>query len=150
MWNARLPGPAAAVTLFVLAGCASGGTSHSPAAGDGAPSSGMLELAVTNDHERSVRIYLIDGPAAIPLGSVSSRESRTFRVDLTRLRTSNTLRLAADPVGPAPRVHLPPVEVGAGQAVDFNLTHDLRFATFRVRLISRGTGLIMRGPGPRS
>jgi hypothetical protein len=145
MWHPRPSTVTAAFTLLALAGCASGGTSDPSGQTYGGVTLGILELAVTNDHDRSVRIYLIDGPAAIPLGSVSSHESRTFRVDLTRLRTSGTLRLAADPVGPAPRVHLPPVEVGVGQAVDFNLTNDLRFATFRVRRMATGTGIIMRG-----
>lgn len=126
MWNPRLR--ALAVAFVVLSGCATGGSSGLPRS-----TRRGVDLTVENDHAMDIRIFVLRGSSAIPLGTLVTLERRTFHIDPALLGKSGVLRLAADPVGSRLRIELMPVQVHQGQSLECTLAHDLKLTTFRVR-----------------
>ena len=90
-------------------------------------------LRVINDHAEDVRVYLIRGSSRVPVGSVASFTSRTFKLSAAVLGPVPTVCLSVEALGSHRTLTTVPVDVSLGQTVEARLGNRLRFANVAVR-----------------
>lgn len=121
----------AALALALSAACASA----AGPSGSGAPGQGLhedVEIRVTNRNWSSMTVYAVAGGIRRRIGDVSPMRTATLRVPRAALEPGGTLRLAADPLGDDAIFVTGPIQVRAGQMVQFDVERMLPTSTFAV------------------
>jgi hypothetical protein len=121
---------AVAAGLVLLVGCAGRAFESAVPTEHGNRNVG---LRVINDHAEDVRVYLIRGSTRVPVGSVGSFTSRTFKLSAAVLGPLPMVCLAVEAVGSHRNLTTIPVDVSLGQMVEARLGNRLRFADVAVR-----------------
>ena len=92
-----------------------------------------IVIRVSNNHPLDVTVYAVNQSLRVRLGTVSTASSARFQVALREINPSGELRLLADPVGSRRPTLSEPIQVFAGQIVEWVLSADLRQSSLTIR-----------------
>ena len=92
-----------------------------------------ITIRVSNNHPLDVTVYATNSSMRVRLGTVSTASSARFQVSLHDVSPSGELRLLADPVGSRRSTYSEPIQVFAGQVVEWVLGADLRQSVLTIR-----------------
>lgn len=117
---------ALAATLVLSLGC-------SPKHGLRRQENDTIVIRVANNHPLDVTVYAVNQSMRVRLGTVSTASSQRFFLALHTINPSGELRLLADPVGSRRSTLSEPIQVFAGQTVEWVLGADLRQSALTIR-----------------
>lgn len=121
---------AAVLTVSAATACAGNRT-----ATDGTLPSGAVDtpVQVSNNNWADMTVYVESNGARSRLGTVTSMANRVFQIPRALLSSSGTIRLVADPIGPNQTFVTRPLQVWAGQRVQFSIENHLAISSASVR-----------------
>ena len=115
----------AALLLFATGCSAKRGLPH--------PVDDTIVIRIANNHPLDVTVYAVNLGMRVRLGTVSTASSQRFTIALHEINPSGELRLLADPVGSRRSTLSEPIQVFAGQTVEWVLAVDLRQSALTIR-----------------
>ena len=92
-----------------------------------------IVIRVSNNHPLDVTVYAVNQSLRVRLGTVSTASSARFQIALREINPSGELRLLADPIGSRRPTLSEPIQVFAGQTVEWVLSADLRQSSLTIR-----------------
>lgn len=120
--------PLALIALSLGACATHSGTQDGPLP----PSAAHASVRVTNSNWADMTVYVERAGMRVRLGSVTSMGSRSFQLPRSIVNATGDIRLVADPIG-SRDVHVTaPVQVWAGQTVDFKIENHLAISSIAV------------------
>lgn len=126
MLRSRLALTATMILISTASGCASASTAR---AGTSEP----VTLEVTNNNSLDVDVYVMADGFTTRLGTVTTAQSRTFRLPDTAT-SALSVRLIADPIGSLGGYFSDPVTgIGPGVTISLTVGADLGMSHFSVR-----------------
>jgi hypothetical protein len=117
------------VSVIVLGGCGA----HQAAAPTDRPAVRSTQVHVTNNNWSDVRVYLVRNTLRVRLGMVTSASSASFNVPSTLMGPAATVHLEVRPLAASQRYVTPPLQVTAGQRIDFTVQNHLAISSVIVR-----------------
>ena len=90
-------------------------------------------VQVRNNNWADMTVYVESNGTRSRLGTVTSTAARVFRIPRMLLASSGTIRLVADPIGPNETFVTQPLQVWAGQRVQFSIENHLAISSVSVR-----------------
>lgn len=90
-------------------------------------------LEVANHNWNDMTVYAVRGGMRYRLGIVVSMGKKLFEIPIHAIVGRNGLRLEADPIGPRDTYLSPPIMVGFGERVRWELENNLSLSTYSVR-----------------
>ena len=116
--------------VLLLSGCAANsaylGSGHIDSRALG------LTLSVVNRNVEDVRVYIIKETTTMPIGTVGSMNSRSFKIPHARLGTSRVLRLAVVASPSHAQYTMTPLEFEPGQTVEARIGTFLQHSLLHV------------------
>lgn len=116
--------------LVALAGAAACRSASPYDVGDAQP--GNITLVVRNNNFNDVDVYAVSSGLATRLGTVTGNSSATFSLNPT-LASPTDFRIVATPIGGNGRASTGPINVSAGQTIEFTVGPVLSQSTVSVR-----------------
>ena len=95
--------------------------------------SDVITISVSNSNPLDMTVYAVNQSMRIRLGTVSTASTQRFTVSLHQISPTGELQLLADPVGSRRTFRSEPIQVFAGQFVEWVLQADLRQSTLTIR-----------------
>ena len=93
----------------------------------------VITISVSNSNPLDMTVYAVNQSMRIRLGTVSTASTQRFTVSLHQISPTGELQLLADPVGSRRTFRSEPIQVFAGQFVEWVLQADLRQSTLTIR-----------------
>ena len=90
-------------------------------------------IRVSNNHPLDVTVYAVHSGMRMRLGTVSTASTVRFQLSLHTISPTGELRLLADPIGTTRSTLSEPIQVYAGQTVEWTLGADLRQSVLSIR-----------------
>ncbi len=91
-----------------------------------------VTLAVVNRNLDAVRVYVLRGSTAVPVGTVAGMQSRAFRLSSAELGGSRVLHVSVVASPSRARVAMVPVDVEPGRTVEAWIATNLRNSNIRI------------------